>query len=147
MRGPTSSGRASIGPVLDGDQIIRLQDVVDGSSSRFTSSNTSPTSFAAPRPKEGDAPPYVRDLIGWGAGPRACQYLILGGKARAILNGRLHVTTDDVRAIAAPVLRHRLVTTFHADAEGITTDDVVRRLLKDVPLPQEEGAAKVKRGA
>jgi MoxR-like ATPase len=99
----------------------------------------------ATRPREKDALGFIKELIGWGAGPRACQYLILGGKARAILNGRLHVTTDDIRAVAYPVLRHRLVTTFHADAEGITTDDIIRKLLKEIPLPQEEGAAKVKR--
>ena len=83
--------------------------------------------------------------MAWGAGPRACQYLILGGKARRLLHGRLHVTTDDIRAVAYPVLRHRLVTTFNADAEGVTTDDVVRKLIQAVPLPQEEAAAKVRR--
>ena len=87
----------------------------------------------------------VPELLSWGAGPRACQYLILGGKARALLHGRLHVTTDDVRAVAYPVLRHRLVTTFNADAEGITTDDVVRKLIQAIPLPQEEAAAKLRR--
>jgi MoxR-like ATPase len=71
--------------------------------------------------------------------------MILGGKARAILHGRLHVTTDDVRAVAYPVLRHRLVTTFNADAEGITTDQIVERLIDAVPLPQEQAAAKVRR--
>ena len=69
----------------------------------------------------------------------------MGGKARAILHGRLHVTTDDIRAVAYPVLRHRLVTTFNADAEGITTDDMIRKLIETMPLPQEEAAAKVRR--
>ena len=99
----------------------------------------------ATRPKEPTAPKWFRELVSWGAGPRACQYLILGGKARALLHGRLHVTTDDIRAVAYPVLRHRLVTTFNADAEGITTDDVIRKLIQAVPLPQEEAAAKVRR--
>ena len=80
----------------------------------------------------------------WGAGPRASQYLILGGKARAILHGRLHVTTDDIKAVAHPVLRHRLVTTFNADAEGITTDTIIDRLLSAIPLPQQEAAATVR---
>jgi MoxR-like ATPase len=83
--------------------------------------------------------------VSWGAGPRASQYLILGGKARAILHGRLHVTTEDIREVAYPVLRHRLVTTFNADAEGITTDDIIGRLIKAVPLPQQEAASVVKR--
>jgi MoxR-like ATPase len=88
----------------------------------------------------------VPELIAWGAGPRASQYLILGGKARAILHGRLHVTTDDIREVAYPVLRHRILTTFNADAEGISPDDVIKRLIDSVPLPQEEAAARVRRG-
>jgi MoxR-like ATPase len=99
----------------------------------------------ATRPREAGVPKFVPEMLAWGAGPRACQYLILGGKARALLRGRLHVTTDDIRSIAAPVLRHRLVTTFHADAEGVTTDDVIKRLIETIPLPQEVGAAKVRR--
>jgi len=95
----------------------------------------------ATRPKESDAPKFIPDLIAWGAGPRASQYLILGGKARAILHGRLHVTTEDIREVALPVLRHRLVTTFNADADGVTTDAVIGRLLQTVPLPQKEAAA------
>jgi MoxR-like ATPase len=99
----------------------------------------------ATRPREQGAPKFVTEMIGWGAGPRACQYLSLGGKARSILHGRLHVTTDDIRHVAFPVLRHRLVTTFNADAEGVTTDDIIRKLIKVVPLPQEEGVAEVQR--
>jgi MoxR-like ATPase len=71
--------------------------------------------------------------------------LILAGKARALLHGRLHVTTQDIKEIAYPVLRHRLITTFHADAEGITTDQIIERLIKTIPLPQEQAAAKVLR--
>ncbi len=99
----------------------------------------------ATRPREPGVPKFIPELISWGAGPRASQYLILGGKARAILHGRLHVSTDDVKAVAYPVLRHRLVTTFNADAEGVTTDDIITRLIKAVVLPQEEAAAKVRR--
>jgi MoxR-like ATPase len=88
----------------------------------------------------------VPDLVAWGAGPRASQYLILGGKAKAVLHGRLHVTTEDIREVAYPVLRHRLMTTFNADSEGITTDEVIRRLIGAVPPPQEEAAARVRRG-
>jgi MoxR-like ATPase len=97
------------------------------------------------RPREPGVPKFVTELVAWGAGPRASQYLILGGKSRAILHNRLHVTTDDVRAVAYPVLRHRLVTTFHADAEGVTTDDIITRLIQALPLPQEEAAARVRR--
>ena len=99
----------------------------------------------ATRPREPGVPKFIPDLVAWGAGPRASQYLILGGKARALLNGRLHVTTDDIKEVAYPVLRHRLVTTFNADAEGISTDDVIKKLIQAIPLPQEEAAMKVKR--
>src|SRR5262249_33126275 len=70
----------------------------------------------ATRPRDLGVPKFIPELLTWGAGPRASQYLILGGKARAILHGRLHVTTEDIRHVAYPVLRHRLVTTFNADA-------------------------------
>jgi MoxR-like ATPase len=84
-------------------------------------------------------------LVAWGAGPRASQFLILGGKARALLHGRLHVTTEDIREVAYPVLRHRIMTTFNADAEGISTDKIIDKLLDTIPLPQQESAAKVRR--
>ena len=83
----------------------------------------------ATRPNEPDAPKFVKQYVSWGAGPRAGQYLILGAKARAILEGRFHVTTDDIKAVAHPVLRHRIVTTFQADSEGITPDQVIDMLL------------------
>jgi MoxR-like ATPase len=145
MRRTTSTARAELRPLLDGEQIQRLQEVV-----RQVVVAEHVFAYVADlvrstRPKEPGAPKWVVDWVGWGAGPRACQYLVLGGKARAILHGRLHVTTDDIRAVALPVLRHRLVTTFHADAEGVSTDDIVRKLLQTVPLPQEAAAAKVKR--
>ena len=92
----------------------------------------------ATRPREPGTPKFISDLVSWGAGPRASQYLILGGKARAVLHGRLHVTTQDIRAVAFPVLRHRLVTTFHADAEGVAADAIIEKLLDAIPLPHEQ---------
>ncbi len=86
-----------------------------------------------------DAPAFVRDFVSWGAGPRASQCLILGAKARAVLRGQTHATLDDVQAVAAPVLRHRLVLNFHAEAEGLTADALVRRLIEHVPAdPRRE---------
>ena len=86
----------------------------------------------ATRP-HGNAPPaYIKDWVTWGAGPRAAQYLTLGAKCRAILEGRPTPSVDDVRAIARPVLRHRIVTSFNAEADGVTTLDIVERLLADV---------------
>ncbi|MBI5396652.1 MAG: MoxR family ATPase [Verrucomicrobia bacterium] len=82
------------------------------------------------------APDFIKEWLAWGAGPRASQYLILGGKARAILTGRFHVTTEDIQACAAPVLRHRLVTNFNAESQGITTDAIVERLLETIPVAE-----------
>ena len=85
----------------------------------------------ATRPKDDRAPDYIQNYVGWGAGPRASQFLILAGKARALLAGRLTVSRDDVRALAVPVLKHRLVTNFHADSERVDSVDLIRRILED----------------
>ncbi len=82
------------------------------------------------RPENKEAPDFVRDWISWGAGPRASQYLILGAKSRCILNGRTTPDIDDIRAVAKPVLRHRIVTNFNADADGVSAVDIVERLLE-----------------
>jgi MoxR-like ATPase len=76
---------------------------------------------------------YIKQMVGWGAGPRASQQLILAGKVRALLKGRTHVTLDDIEALATPVMRHRIVPTFHAEAEGVTVDKIVQYLLKNTP--------------
>jgi MoxR-like ATPase len=90
----------------------------------------------ATRPRDASAPEYVRELVDWGAGPRAGQFLIQGGKALAAMNGRFSVSIEDVRKIAIPVLRHRISTNFQAQAEGMTNEDLIERLLKDVPTPE-----------
>jgi MoxR-like ATPase len=90
----------------------------------------------ATRPGDPSAPKFVRELVTWGAGPRAGQFLINGGKALAAMDGRFSVAIDDVRRIAVPVLRHRISTNFQAQAEGMTTEDVVLRLVKEVPEPE-----------
>ncbi len=82
------------------------------------------------RPAEPGTPDFVKELVEWGPGPRACQYLVLGAKVRAVLMGRYHVTADDIAALAHPVLRHRIVPTFNAEAEGVTVDDIITRLLE-----------------
>jgi MoxR-like ATPase len=90
------------------------------------------------RRQEPDAPDFIRQYVHWGAGPRASQYLVLGAKARAVLMGRFFATHEDVRAIAPPVLRHRLKMNFNADAAGVSADDVIQRLLAHVPQTIEE---------
>jgi MoxR-like ATPase len=145
MKRTTSTHRPQLQALLDGEQILKLQEVVRQVVVADHVFSYAADLVRATRPREQGVPKFVPELIAWGAGPRACQYLILGGKARAILHGRLHVTTEDIRAVAFPVLRHRLVTTFNADAEGIHADDIIKKLIQAIPLPQEEAAAKVKR--
>jgi MoxR-like ATPase len=91
----------------------------------------------ATRPQTGDAPDFIKKYLTWGAGPRACQAMLLGAKARALLAGRYHVALEDVRYVAAPVLRHRLVTSFTAEADGISADQVVNRLCDTIAEPRE----------
>jgi len=126
--------------VLSGDEIPELQALV-----RKVPVSDHCLDFAmhlvrATRKAEEAAPQYVPKWIAWGAGPRAGQALILAAKARAALDGRTSVTIEDLRSLAAPVLRHRLVTTYAAQAEGQTPDTIIQRLLEDVP--ERAGAAR-----
>ena len=89
----------------------------------------------ATRPKSKEAPDFIQQWVRWGAGPRAGQYLILGAKAQAILRGRFNAACKDVRSVAHAVLRHRVLTNFHAEAEGVDSDAVVTRLLDAVQEP------------
>ena len=88
---------------------------------------------AASRPGRDSASQFVNDYVNWGAGLRAAQFLILGGKTRALLEGRTHVTPDDVRALAAPVLRHRVLPNYRAEAEGIGVPEIIDHLLQTIP--------------
>jgi MoxR-like ATPase len=89
----------------------------------------------ATRPKEVPSPDFVKNWLAWGAGPRAAQNIILGAKARAILQGRYAVSAEDIRTLAYPVLRHRIFTNFNADAEGVDVDQVIEKLLQTIPEP------------
>ncbi len=136
----TGNFAADIQPVLSGAQILELQKVV-----RKVPVPDHVTDFVLDlvrytRPNEKDAPAFIKELIAWGAGPRACQNLILTGKVRAVLQGRFHVTIDDIEALAMPVLRHRVVPTFNAEAEGVTVDDIIARVLKAVPRGEAKRA-------
>jgi len=129
----TGSGVGQITPVVTGPELIRFQHIV-----RLVPLPEHAKQFVldvvrALRPKESDAPKWVPQLVQWGPGPRACQQIVMASKARALLCGRLHVTTEDVESLAAPVLRHRIVPTFSAQAEGIDADSIITRLLKELP--------------
>ena len=100
------------------------------------------------RKHKGEVPGFIRDFVTWGAGPRATQYLVLGAKARAVLYGRYYVSCEDIREVASPVLRHRIITNFNAEAEGIKPDNIVRRLAEIIPRdPNEEALARGKASA
>ena len=90
----------------------------------------------ATRPGSDAAPDFIDEYVAFGASVRAAQYMVLGGKARALVRGRYHVSFEDVRAMATPVLRHRVLTNFHAESEKVTSDQLVERLLGDIPLPR-----------
>jgi MoxR-like ATPase len=99
----------------------------------------------ATRPKDPTAPDFVRKMVDWGAGPRAGQFLIRGGQAMAAMDGRFSVAIDDVKKVALPVLRHRVNTNFQAQAEGKTSEDIIRQLLATVGEPEVSKYEKRKR--
>ena len=126
--------------VLSGAQILELQKVVRKVPVPDHVMDFVLDVVRISRPNEPNAPAFVKELINWGAGPRAGQNLVLAGKVRAVLQGRFHVTIDDIEALALPVLRHRIVPTFNAEAEGVTVDEIVRRILKSVPRGEAKRA-------
>jgi MoxR-like ATPase len=129
----TGSAPRQVAPVVSGPEILRFQQLV-----RLVPLPEYVKQFVldvvrALRPKEPDAMKWVPQCVQWGPGPRACQQIVMASKARSLLHGRLHVTLEDIEALAAPVLRHRIVPTFGAQAEGIDSDSIIARLLKDLP--------------
>ncbi len=139
----TEAAPAEVRPVLRGRDLLRIQKIVRKVPASEHMVDYAVDLVRATRPKEEGAPPFVKNWLAWGAGPRAAQYLILGAKARALLHGRFAVSARDVRALVRPVLRHRIFTNFNADAEGVDTDQVLEKLLHTVPEPShgERGAA------
>jgi MoxR-like ATPase len=127
-----------IAPVLTGEQIIEIQNLVRKVPVTDHVIHYCLALVRQTRVGEPGVPKFIRDWLSWGAGPRAVQNLVLGGKARALLYGRSHVTTEDIKALAYPVLRHRILTNFTAASEGITTDTVVKKILESTP--DKEGA-------
>ena len=125
-------------PVLSAEEIVELQRIVrevpiTDHVIRYTLSLIRQTRVGEP-----GTPEFVQDQLTWGAGPRAVQFLILGAKARALLHGRTHVSTEDIQALVKPVLRHRLVVSFAAESEGVTPDAIVDRLVEITPTKEDE---------
>jgi MoxR-like ATPase len=131
----TRTVQEEIKPLLSGRDILGIQQLVREIPAADHMIDYAVDLARATRPKEPGTPAFITDWLAWGAGPRAAQYLILTAKARAVLNGRLAVAADDLRAMAKPVLRHRIFTNFNADAAGVDANAVIDRLLKEVPEP------------
>jgi MoxR-like ATPase len=140
MKQATSEYRPQLARMLDAERIMQLQTIVKRVPVADHVYAYARDLVRATRPGEPGVAPYVNDMVQWGAGPRASIYLILAGKARAILQGRVHVTTEDIVKVAHPVLRHRILTTFSAEAAGVNSDKVIDRLLKELPRMQTEAA-------
>ena len=133
VRVTTSAQKAEATPILSGEEIVQLQQLVRRVPVADHIIDYAVRLVRSSRPADGVAPDFIGEMVSWGAGPRASQYLVLAGKARAILSGRHSVAIEDIQAVALPVLRHRLVVNFHAEAQDINATTLVERLLADVP--------------
>jgi MoxR-like ATPase len=136
-RRTTATMKDSIEPVVAPEEILDLQRLVRETPAsdhilRYALSLVRQTRLGEP-----GAPDFINDQLAWGAGPRAVQFLILGGKARALLKGRSHVTIEDIQALAHPVLRHRIVVNFAAESDGVTPDKVIDQLLQSTPTQED----------
>ncbi|MBL9031326.1 MAG: MoxR family ATPase [Phycisphaerae bacterium] len=139
----TTKRDVKIAPVLGNADIVRVQELVRQMPVadhviRYALRLVRATRIKEPMDGGLQRPQMVKDYVGWGAGPRASEYLVLSAKARAILSGSTHVTPEHIRAVAPPVLRHRIMTNFNAEADQVTPDSIVESLLKEVPV---EGAS------
>jgi len=132
IRRTTADVTVTVTPTLAGEKILALQKIVRRVPVADHVVRYAMKLVRLTRPRADEVPPFVREYVTWGAGPRASQYLVLGAKARAVLHGRFCAEIDDVRAVAHPVLRHRIVTNFNAEAEGIKSDDMIDQLLEAV---------------
>ena len=131
----TRSEKVEVRKVLSGKSIVNLQKLVRSVAVSQYIVQYAARLVRATRPKDDSAPEFIKELVDWGAGPRAGQFLIQGGKAHAAMDGRFSVAVEDVQKVAVPVLRHRISTNFQAQAEGMTNEDVIERLLKETPPP------------
>lgn len=132
IRRVTSPNSATVSPLMTGPEIIELQNIVKRVPVGDHVIDFAAKLARATRPASDEAPDFVKEMVGWGAGPRAGISLISAAKAHAVLRGRVHATTVDVAAVALPVLRHRVLTTFNAEAAGVKSDDIIKRLIEDL---------------
>ncbi len=132
VRATTSVSRNEVEKVIDSQKIIELQELVRRVPVADHCIHYAVALVRASRPGDEQSPAYVREMVNWGAGPRASQYLILAAKARAILAGRHSVAIEDIQAVALPVMRHRIVVNFHAEAQNINAAGLISRLIEDI---------------
>jgi len=138
LKRTTGSASHKIRRIINASRIVELQDLVRRVPVGDHVYNFALDLIRATRPNEPGASDFVRHWLSWGAGPRAGQYLILGGKARALMRGRLHVMVEDIEAVAPAVLRHRIIPNFNADAEGITVEQIVEKIVTMIPRTKGE---------
>ncbi len=132
----TARRPAIIEPLLTGEDVLRFHELVRQVPIAQDLIRYAVRLTAASRPQQKNSPAFVNDWVSWGAGTRAAQFLVLGAKARALLQGRSHVSGEDIRALGAAVLRHRILVNYRAEAEGTNVEDIIRRLLETVKEPE-----------
>jgi MoxR-like ATPase len=138
VRQTTAEYHADVEAVLGAEELQELQKLIRRVPVADTLIRYAMQFARRTRLRGNDTPDFIQQYVSWGAGPRASQYLVLGAKARAILHGNSAVGMDDIRAVAKPVLRHRILTNFNAEAESVTADDIVDRLIELIPLAENE---------
>ena len=146
LKQTTGNQKPELEAALTGRQILALQEVVRKVPVAEHVFVYARDLVRATRPGEATAPKFIKEYLSWGAGPRAGQFLILGAKARAILEGRFHVSTEDIKSVAHAVLRHRIVTTFQADSKGLAPDDIIDMLIEHVPNQLKNQAKEAAKG-
>ena len=132
----TTGGKpAAIEPLFTGEDVLRFHQLVRTVPVADDMVRYAVRIAAASRPRQTGTPDFINDWVSWGAGTRAAQFLVLGAKARTLLQGRAHVTVEDIQALVAPVLRHRVLLNYRAEADGMRVEEVIRRLVAAVPVP------------
>jgi MoxR-like ATPase len=129
----TTPQDAAVERTLNAREVLELQEIVRRLPCADHVMRYAMQLVRSTRVDQGGVPKIIKDYVGWGAGPRASQYLVLAGKGRAILKGRYYVSTEDIRAVALPVLRHRILTNFNAEADGVRSDDIIHQLMEQLP--------------
>jgi MoxR-like ATPase len=131
----TANRPAAIEPLFTGEDVLRFHQLVRAVPIAEEMVRYAVQLAGASRPRQAGTADFVNDWVSWGAGTRAAQFLVLGAKARALWQNRAHVTVEDIQALASPVLRHRILLNYRAEAEGIRVEEIIRRLLAGIKAP------------